>query len=119
MARTQLSRPLRCAIDDGLIATNSHILDYGCGRGDDITHLIKMGDKAIGWDPVHRPDTKLSRSTIVNLGYVVNVIEDVNERCEVLHRAWELAQDLLIVSARLDLDRRTLGFSVSSCPPGQ
>ena len=108
ISRTDLSRPLKCAIDDGLIGTKTAIFDYGCGRGDDIRHLIAMGHKATGWDPVHRPDTKRSRSPVVNLGYVVNVIEDFNERCHVLNRAWELTQDLLIVSARLSFDRRAL-----------
>jgi DNA phosphorothioation-associated putative methyltransferase len=37
----------------------------------------------------------------VNLGYVVNVIEDPQERADVLRNAWELAQRLLVVSARL------------------
>ena len=48
---------IKCAIDDGLIDTKTAIFDYGCGRGDDIRHLIAMGYKATGWDPVHRPDT--------------------------------------------------------------
>ena len=108
LVRNQLSRPLRFAIDDGLIANESLICDYGCGRGDDIRHLIALGYNAIGWDPIHRPHTTPMRAPIVNLGYVVNVIEDVDERREVLHRAWELAQKLLIVSARLGLDRRRL-----------
>ena len=47
----------------------------------------------------------------MNLGYVVNVIEDFNERCDVLGQAWELAKDLLIVSARLSVDHRGLRSS--------
>ena len=67
-----------------------------------------MGYQASGWDPVLRPQGERLRSPIVNLGYVVNVIEDVSERCEVLRQAWELAQKVLIVSARLTLDGRAL-----------
>ena len=67
-----------------------------------------MGYQASGWDPVHRSQGERLRSPIVNLGYVVNVIEDVSERCEVLRQAWALALDVLIVSARLKLDGRTL-----------
>ena len=68
-----------------------------------------MGYRASGWDPVHRPDGQLRRSQVVNLGYVVNVIEDFKERCETLCRAWALAQEMLIVSARLRLGRGLRG----------
>ena len=108
ISRTDLSRPLKCAIVDGLLRTGSYVFDYGCGRGGDLGRLAAMGYKASGWDPVHRPDSKCRRSSVVNLGYVVNVIEDVNERCAALQQAWALAEDLLIVSARLSLDGRAL-----------
>ena len=111
ISRTDLSRPLKCAIADRLIGTDTSVFDYGCGRGDDLRHLIAMGYKASGWDPVHWPDNERSRAEIVNLGYVVNVIEDFNERCDVLGQAWELAKDLLIVSARLSVDHRGLRSS--------
>ena len=108
ISRTDLSRPLKYAIADGLIGTDTRIFDYGCGRGDDIRRLRAMGYQASGWDPIHRPQGERLRSPIVNIGYVVNVIEDVSERCEVLRQTWELAQEVLIVSARLTLDGRAL-----------
>ena len=39
---------------------------------------------------------------VVNLGYVINVIDDPDERTVVLAAAWQLARKVLIVSARLD-----------------
>ena len=44
---------------------------------------------------------------VVNLGYVVNVIEDPDERLATLQDAWHLAQEVLVVSARLETDRRS------------
>jgi DNA phosphorothioation-associated putative methyltransferase len=44
-------------------------------------------------------------ASIVNLGYVVNVIEDVVERKKVLAEAWGLTQRVLVVSARLSHER--------------
>ena len=108
IVRTDLSRPLKCAIVDGLISTGTRVLDYGCGRGGDVRSLSAMGLEASGWDPVHRPDGERRRSPVVNLGYVVNVIEDPVERCETLRQAWALAEDILVVSARLAVDRRAL-----------
>ena len=109
ITRSDLSRPLKCAIADGIVGNETRIFDYGCGRGDDMRRLSAMGYQAIGWDPVHRPDSERSPSPVVNLGYVVNVIEDTSERSETLRKAWALAQEVLIVSARLTIDGRALG----------
>lgn len=108
IGRPDLSRPFKCAIGDGLIETGSRILDYGCGRGDDLRHLALLGYDAGGWDPVHCADGVRDRSPVVNLGYVVNVIEDAGERREALQQAWALTQRLMLVSARLSLDGRGL-----------
>lgn len=105
LQRIGLSRPVRLAIDDGLIAPRSaSVLDYGCGRGGDVARLARAGVRCSGWDPYHRPNGELAPSDVVNLGYVVNVIEDPDERKAALRRAWSLARDLLIVSARLTAD---------------
>lgn len=108
IGRLDLSRPFKCAMDDGLVETGSKILDYGCGRGDDLRHLRALGYDASGWGPVHRADGIRKRSPVVNLGYVVNVIESVGERREALRQAWALTDRLLLVSARLSLDGRGL-----------
>ncbi len=109
IGRPDLSRPLKCAIADGLLHTHHRLFDYGCGRGDDLRFLSSAGYSACGWDPVHRPHEPFVAADIVNLGYVVNVIEDPRERQEALRRAWALAEEVLIVSARLTLDGRSLG----------
>lgn len=108
IVRADLSRPLKCAIADGLVSTKTQVFDYGCGRGGDLRCLAAMGYVASGWDPIHRPNSELRSSPVVNLGYVVNVIEDLNERRETLRNAWGLAEDVLIVSARMNVDVHTL-----------
>jgi len=102
MRRTALSRPVALALDDGLIHRERTFFDYGCGRGDDLLRLHKIGIPVSGWDPAFFPDEQRSPADVVNLGYVVNVIEDPAERVVVLAAAWELARKVLIVSARLD-----------------
>lgn len=113
ISRVDLSRPFKCAIADSLISTETEIFDYGCGRGDDIRRLRALGYQVSGWDPVHQPDTQHRRSAVVNLGYVVNVIEDLNERREVLRDAWALTSHVLIVSARLAIGSRALRGALS------
>ena len=41
--RISLSRPMALALDDGLIHQERTFFDYGCGRGDDLLRLHKMG----------------------------------------------------------------------------
>ncbi|MFV9634437.1 DNA phosphorothioation-associated putative methyltransferase [Mycobacterium neumannii] len=109
MSRATLSRPIATAIRDTLIDDSKSIFDYGCGRGDDLRHLKALGYSVDGWDPTHRPTTQRKPADVVNLGYVVNVIEHPHERLETLRNAWELARKVLIVSSRLTWDARSLG----------
>ncbi|MBF4438511.1 DNA phosphorothioation-associated putative methyltransferase, partial [Vibrio anguillarum] len=53
------------------------------------------------WDPVFFPDTEKVKSDIVNLGFVLNVIEDQDERLEALLNAWDLTEKMLVVSIML------------------
>src|SRR5205807_1811100 len=82
----------------------------GCGHGHDLRLLRGVGVSCSGWDPVHRPEGELTTSEVVNLGYVVNVIEDAGERAATLRSAWSLATKLLIVSARLAAEARDVSF---------
>ena len=106
--RWSLSRPVALALEDGLLSTKTTFFDYGCGRGGDLQRLHKMGVPVSGWDPAFFPDEERTPADVVNLGYVVNVIEDPEERALALCAAWELAQKLLIVSARLQWEARTI-----------
>jgi len=90
------------AIEDGLVTAEQTFFDYGCGHGADVLILKKLGIDATGWDPAHRPDEPKRRADVVNLGFVVNVIESAPERCAVLRAAWDLAGELLVVAARLE-----------------
>ena len=90
------------ALSHGLIEPGCSVLDYGCGRGDDVRYLCSLGIPAKGWDPHFNPETKITTVDIVNLGYVLNVIEDPLERQSTLLRAFELARRLLIVAVRVD-----------------
>ncbi|RIU26223.1 DNA phosphorothioation-associated putative methyltransferase [Mycobacteroides abscessus] len=108
MTRTALSRPVALAMTDGVLTAAMSVFDYGCGRGDDLRTLAGLGYRVDGWDPSHRPGAALCTADIVNLGYVVNVIEDRAERGETLRRAWSLTRQVLVVSARLVWEARDL-----------
>ena len=102
--RPAMSRPIRIAIEDTLIDTNTTVFDYGCGHGDDLRYMHSHGIKCSGWDPVFASAAPRAEADVVNLGYVVNVIEDPAERVLALKQAWALARRLLIVAGRLSLE---------------
>ncbi|ELB2109851.1 DNA phosphorothioation-associated putative methyltransferase [Vibrio alginolyticus] len=104
IVRHELSGPMKTLAKQGYLDGRFSIFDYGCGRGDDLRELEAHGLDALGWDPVFSPDNDKVSSDIVNLGFVLNVIEDQDERLEALLSAWELANKVLVVSVMLAND---------------
>jgi len=77
------------------------VFDYGCGKGDDIRNLTANAIPVSGWDhTMQRIQTK-QPADIVNLGFVINVIESYQERLDALLGAYSLTQQVLVVSAML------------------
>jgi DNA phosphorothioation-associated putative methyltransferase len=101
MTRIELSRPVRLAIESGIITTETTIFDYGCGIGGDVQRLKSAGYNCEGWDPYYFPDVEVRSADIINLSYIINVIEDPNERDRALTHAWELTGQVLIVAAQI------------------
>ena len=112
LTRTEASKPIKLLMELGQLRRGESVFDYGCGLGADVTALRGLGHAASGWDPVHAPAAARQSATIVNLGYVLNVIEDPAERIEVLNNAWRLAERLLVVST---LVRGQEGYSDFRC----
>src|SRR5262245_49999313 len=104
--RGDFSRPVKCLLRDGLVAKDVSFFDYGCGRGEDLELLGTEGISCGGWDPAFRPDAPRVEADVVNLGYVLNVIEHQEERGETLRAAWKLCRRLLAVSAQVLLAGR-------------
>ena len=98
MSRSVLSAPMQALARHGFLDGNKTIFDYGCGRGDDIAVLSAAGIRANGWDPHFSPGSCLEESDIVNLGYVLNVIEEPLERVKALRAGYGLARDVIAVA---------------------
>ncbi|MCG9544146.1 DNA phosphorothioation-associated putative methyltransferase [Vibrio sp. Isolate33] len=101
LVRHELSAPMKTLVKHGYLEGSYSIFDYGCGRGDDLRELETHGLDVLGWDPNFQPGNDKVNSSIVNLGFVLNVIEDQDERLEALLGAWELADKFLVVSVML------------------
>jgi len=101
LSRSALSAPTQLLLRHGLLSQEMTIFDYGCGRGGDVACLSANGFTAHGWDPHYAPDEPIVEADVVNLGFVVNVIEDPAERVEALHKAFKLARRVMAVSVML------------------
>ena len=85
-----------------MIRSGVSVFDYGCGHGDDIRYLREHDVSASGWDPHYRPEDPVAAADVVNLGYVLNVIENPAERTDVLRKALSLARRVLVAAVRVD-----------------
>ncbi|PAX56181.1 DNA phosphorothioation-associated putative methyltransferase [Brunnivagina elsteri] len=111
--RFDISRPVKLAMECDILTGETTFFDYGCGYGGDVQRTTGLGIISKGWDPYYFPDCdgakhplygERTSADIVNLGYVLNVIEDIQERGEALRNAWKLTQKVLIVSAQVLLN---------------
>ena len=100
--RDRLSTPMQMLLKHEFLDGDHSIFDYGCGRGDDLRALESRGIAATGWDPFYAPDGKKIPASVVNLGFVINVIENPKERAQALKSAFALAEKLLVVTVMLD-----------------
>ena len=66
--------------------------------------MTNLGIKCSGWDPEHKKTAELKSADVVNLGYVINVIKNPQERNVTLKKSWNLTKEVLIISARLDFE---------------
>ena len=108
--RNKLSTPMQSLLRHNYFEGQYTLFDYGCGKGDDLTILRENGVEASGWDPVYNPDEPKDPSDIVNLGFVINVIENPKERKETLQQAYKQTKKILVVSAMLGGESITSQF---------
>jgi len=102
LTRTQLSAPMQSLARYGYLDQTRSVFDYGCGKGNDVQLLKDSNINVAGWDPYYSPSAEKKTADIVNLGFVINVIEVPEERHLVLTSAYELASEILVVSAMLE-----------------
>jgi len=101
LSRSNYSAPVQALLRHGLLGADTSIFDYGCGKGDDVRNLAANGVPAAGWDPHYASDVPKHPARTVNLGFVINVIEDIDERVAALRGAYALTEGVLSVAAML------------------
>ena len=113
IARKKLSMPMRTVVEKNIINKDDWILDYGCGRGDDVKHLREQGyDCTRGYEPnMPDPDFIIDKEeeylpkfkfNMVTLIYVLNAIEGIEKRKEILRRAFYLSDKHILIAVRTE-----------------
>jgi DNA phosphorothioation-associated putative methyltransferase len=101
LARSSLSAPVQMLVRHGLLRPGMTFFDYGCGRCSDVSALSSDGIAADGWDPHYRPEVPIAPADAVNLGFVLNVIEDPAERIDAITKAFGLARTVMSIGVML------------------
>lgn len=101
LTRYALSKPMQLLAKHDFLEGKHTLFDYGCGKGSDVEILQKNAITAHGWDPHFCPDNPKHSADIVNLGFVINVIEDKTERMEAVLGAYQLCTQFLCAAVML------------------
>jgi hypothetical protein len=75
--RKRHSVPMRWLLKNGYVSSEMNGLDYGCGLGFDADTL-----GFASYDPYYRPEMPTGKFDLVTSVYMMNVIEDADERLE-------------------------------------
>ncbi|WP_175684566.1 DNA phosphorothioation-associated putative methyltransferase [Burkholderia anthina] len=109
LTRSGLSAPVQALVRFGILTKDTSIFDYGCGKGGDVEGLNREGYNAGGWDPHFSAAAPRVPGDIVNLGFVLNVIEDREERDSTLREAFGLARIALSVAVMTESSSNNRG----------
>lgn len=74
VSRKEMSLPLQHIMKKYTIH-HKKILDYGCGRGEDVRQLLSRAIKVEGYDPYYQPERPAGTFSVVLCTYVLNVLD--------------------------------------------
>ena len=95
---SRLLRPISSALADGLIDTDTTAFVCGCALGDYLHHLRRMSIRRCGRDPIHHSGRTCALLQAADLGCVVNLVEDLEERKSCLTQVQSHSEKVLIIS---------------------
>ena len=91
IARKEITRPLRIALQRDLIKKGDRILDYGSGKSIDADYLSTLGLETVKYDKYYYPESPTGTFDVILCIYVLNVVTPeeqkkiVNEMMSVLN----------------------------------
>ena len=98
ISRQSMSRPMVKLQKQGYF-DNKRVLDYGCGKGFDVETLKAQGFDITGYEPFASDkylQVPSGRFDIITNNYVLNVIENVEERHNLIKTMKEMSDFVVI-----------------------
>lgn len=109
ISRNKASTPTKLVFEKGYIEPGTIVFDWGCGKGKDDEWIASKGYNVIGFDPFYAPEqhpdkTDFSKIDVIICNYVLNVIEEPEERKELIQKILKKAKKdtTIIISVRKD-----------------
>ncbi|MGL6100971.1 MAG: methyltransferase domain-containing protein [Fusobacteriaceae bacterium] len=110
ISRKDKSRPLRFLLENGYIAKNNTVLDFGAGKMKDTEWLNSNGYDCMPYDKYHvNPEINnislclYKQFDVLMCNYVFNVIEDIKEFQDTLNTVRNISAKKKFISIRNDL----------------
>ena len=103
ISRQSMSRPMAKMLKASMF-DNKRVLDYGCGKGFDVEQLKSLGFDITGYEPfasdkyLQVPSGKFD---IITNNYVLNVIENPEERKELIEKMKKMSK-VVVITVRSD-----------------
>lgn len=95
---------MKWLVDNEFLRKGQSILDYGCGRGDDVRLLRGLGFNIVGYDPYWEPwAVDQFRPDVITCNFVLNTIEDSEKIDEILNKMFALKAIKCYTSVRADV----------------
>lgn len=104
ISRKKMSKPMRELVKAGTLE-NKKVLDYGCGRGEDVRQLNKQGIETYGYDKYSQDynNPVQEKFDVVTCHYVFNVIPNLDEHKTLIDTLRSLAEEVYI-TVRSDIE---------------
>ena len=103
ISRQAMSRPMVKMLKASMF-DNKRVLDYGCGKGFDVEQLKSLGFDITGYEPF-ASDKYLQVPSgsfdIITNNYVLNVIENPEERKELIEKMKKMSK-VVVITVRSD-----------------
>lgn len=103
MARKTASKPARLLVEGTKFTYPVlSVLDWGCGKGQDVEYYKEHFASAEGYDPYYQADLPSHQFDVVTCSYVLNVIETKEKRLETLRKmvSFLKSNGVLLLTAR-------------------
>jgi DNA phosphorothioation-associated putative methyltransferase len=112
ISRKNPSAPMKWLVGEFAFASTDAILDYGCGRGCDVTWMKNHDFNITGYDPYYSPNTIQNGMKecfdIITCNFVLNVIDSSHGREGVIHHIKGLLKPLGVAYIAIRADKKKL-----------